>query len=233
VVNVPGIWQNERTEALVADYQNIREENNSIYEMFTEDLGLGTDPLPRAAADIFIQWNRYNWAVPGVTAPTNYSAYYFGDNDPATIPGIETENSATGITKFSDLIEDFSYIADLTSTCDGLPIGALGWSDRYYDPAASLLALKTCGIVCCGPDKVKPIADNESLIVYPNPVKSLLYVTNAKSADITIMNLDGRVVKCRKNVHSINVSDLDAGMYAVSIKDGARISIQKIIINRE
>ena len=47
-----------------------------------------------------------------------------------------------------------------------------------------------------------------SLFVYPNPVKSVLNVKNAKNADITIMNLDGRVVKSVKNVSSVNVSDL-------------------------
>ncbi len=54
VVNVPGIWQNERTEALDADYDNIKEENNTSMTMTLDDLGLGTDPLPQAAADVFI-----------------------------------------------------------------------------------------------------------------------------------------------------------------------------------
>jgi hypothetical protein len=228
VVNVPGIWQNERTEALVADFPNIREENNIIYEMSTEDLGLGTDPLPQAAADIFIQWNRYNWGVPDITAPADYTAYYFGDHDPGTIPGIETENSATGITRISDMIEDFSYTAELTSRCDGLRIGALTWWDALYDPAASLQAIKNR--YCCGPSASKPVAATESLFVYPNPANSVLHVNNAKNADITIMNLDGRVVRSKKNVHSINVSDLPNGLYAVTIKEGNRISTQKILI---
>jgi hypothetical protein len=232
VVNVPGIWQNERTNALIADHANIREENNSIYEMSLDDLGLATDPLSRAAADIFIQWDRYNWAVPGITAPTDYSAYYFGDHDPATIPGVETENSASGgITRISDMIEDFSYTANLTSHCDSWPVGSLLWAETDYDPAVSLQVIKHP--YCCEPDKVKPITDNKSFFVYPNPAKSVLNVSKARNADITIMNLDGRVVRSRKNVHSINVSDLDDGIYAVSIKDGATISIQKIIINRE
>jgi hypothetical protein len=231
VVNVPGIWQNERTEHLVASYPNIREENNSIYAMSMDDLGLATDPLPQAAATIFIQWNRAQWGVPGVTAPTDYTAYYFGDHDPGTIPGVETENSnAGGITRISDMIEDFSYTADLTSKCDGLPIGSLVWTDTDYDPAASLRAIKRR--YCCGPTAAKPIAANENLFVYPNPVKSVLNVKNAKNADITIMNLDGRVVKTAKNVSSVNVSDLANGIYSVTIKEGNRISIHKVLIAR-
>ena len=88
--------------------------------MTLAELGLGTDPLPQAAADLFVEWNRAQWGVPGVVAPTDFTAYYFGDHNPATIPGVETENSnAGGITKISDMIEDFSYTADLTSKSDG------------------------------------------------------------------------------------------------------------------
>jgi hypothetical protein len=229
VVNVPAIWQNERTENLVADYVNILEENNSIYEMSLEDLGLGTDPLPPAAADLFIRWNRANWAVPGVSAPADYTAYYFGDHDPATIPGIETENSATGITRISDMIEDFSYTAELISKCDGLPIGSLVWTDTDYDPDASLRAIKHR--YCCGPSEVKRIANDDNLTVYPNPVKSTLSLKNAKNADITIMNMDGRVVRKAGNVSAVDVSGLANGMYSVTVKHENHISVQKVIIS--
>ncbi len=79
------------------------------------------------------------------------------------------------------------------------------------------------------PSGVKPV-DANSLFVYPNPVKSVLNVKNAKNADITIMNLDGRVVKSVKNVSSVSVSDLADGMYTVTIKDGNNVSKQKVLI---
>jgi hypothetical protein len=230
VVNVPGIWQNERTDTLVASYPNIREENNSIYAMSLDDLGLATDPLPKAAADIFIQWNRVQWRVPDVTAPTDYTAYYFGDHDPATIPGIETENSTSGgITKISDMIEDFSYTADLTSKSDGMRIGALHWNDEAFDTQASLAAIKNAyaGL----PATVNPIR-GESMFVYPNPVKNILNIKGSGNSDITIMNMDGRVVRIAKNVSSVNVSDLANGMYSVTIKEGNKISIQKVLITK-
>ena len=116
--------------------------------MTLDELGLGTDPLPQAAADVFVQWNRAQWGVPGVVAPTDFTVYYFGDHNPNTVPGVETEDSdAGGITKISDMVEDFSYTADLTSQSDGLKIGALGWFDQAYDAAASLTAIKAkyCG----------------------------------------------------------------------------------------
>ncbi len=230
VLCVPGIWENSRTEALVAAYDNIKEENNSIYELTADEIGFGTDPLPQAAADLFVEWNRAQWGVPGVVAPTDYTITYFGDYDPNTIPGVETENSTNGgIIKISDMVEDFSYTADLTSKSDGLRIGALHWNDEAFDPQASLAAIKNAyaGI----PVHVKPIK-GESMFVYPNPVKNILYVKGSKNADITIMNMDGRVVRSAKNVFSVDVSDLANGMYSVTIKEGNKVSTQKVLVSK-
>jgi hypothetical protein len=231
VVNVPGIWQNKRADDLVADWPNIKEENNSIYEIPLADLGLGTDPLPQAAADVFVQWNRAQWGVPDVVAPTDFTVYYFGDHNPQTVPGVETETStAGGITKISDMIEDFSYTKDLTSKSDGMRIGALHWNDEVYDPAASLAAIKA-KYAGTEPTGVKPVSA-ESLYVYPNPVKNVMIIKNAKNADVTIMNLDGRVVKSVRNVTSVNVSDLADGLYTITIKEGNTVSKQKILISK-
>jgi len=228
VVNVPGIWQNSRSEALDAAYDNITEENNIIYQWKASELGLGTDPLQQDAADVFILWNRAQWSVPGVTAPTDFSVYYFGDHDPLTVPGVETEDSKTGgITKISDMLEDFSYTKSLLSKSDGLRIGALHWNNEAFDSEASLASVKKAynGIHY----GMKPIK-SESMFVYPNPVHDILNVNGSKNADITITNIDGRVVRSAKNVSSVNVSDLSNGMYIVTLKEGNNVSTQKVLI---
>ncbi len=104
-----------------------------------------------------------------------------------------------------------------------------GWISDY-DPAAALQAVKDAykGIFHSG---VKPV-EAEGLFVYPNPVRNVLNVKNGKNADITIMNLDGRVVKSVKNVSSVNVSDLADGMYTITIKEGNTVSKQKILISK-
>ncbi len=228
VINVPGVLMNSRVENMIADHNNIKAENNIVYEFPAEDMGFGTDPLPQAAADVYIEWNRSKWGVPDVTTP-DIAITHFGDYDPNTIPGVETEDSSTGgITRISDMIEDFSYTKSLPSHIDGKPIGALHWFDLDYYHDVSLQAVKDAyhGFLHSG---VKP-ADAESLFVYPNPVRSVLNVNNAKNADITITNLDGRIVKSVKNVSSVNVSDLADGMYTVTIKDGNSVSQQKVLI---
>jgi hypothetical protein len=227
VVNIPGIFMNTRAEKLVADNDNIRAENNIVYEFPAEDMGFGTDPLPQAAADVYIEWNRSKWGVPGVTPP-DISITHFGDYDPNTIPGVETEDSPTGITKISDVTEDFSYTRSLPSHIDGKPIGALHWYNLDYNPDVSMLAVKDAyhGFLYSG---VKP-ADAENLFVYPNPARSILNIKNGKNADITIMNLDGLIVKSVKNVSAVSVSDLADGFYTVTIKDGNSLSKQKVLI---
>jgi hypothetical protein len=233
VIDVPGIFMNERTANMIADHNNIKAENNIVYEFPAEDMGFGTDPLPQAAADTLIEWNRAQWGVPGVIAP-DIAITHFGDWDANTIPGLvdgaETEDAQTGITRISDVIEDFSYTKSLPSHIDGKPIGALHWVDMDYDHATQLSLVKDAynGIFHSG---VKPV-ETESLFVYPNPVKSVLNVKNAKNADITIMNLDGRIVKSVKNVSSVNVSDLADGMYAITIKEGNNVSKQKVLISK-
>ncbi len=164
-----------------------------------------------------------------LVAPTDFTAYYFGDHNPQTVPGVETENSASsGITKISDMVEDFSYTAELVSESDGLPIGALHWIDMAYDPAASLTAIKA---KYSGVSAVKPIK-GQSMYVYPNPVRDIMNVQGSKNADITILNMDGRVVRSARNVSSVNVSDLANGMYTVTIKEGNNTSTQKVLISK-
>jgi hypothetical protein len=170
VHNVPAVWMNERTTKLVEDHANIKSENNSIYELTIDQLGLVTDPLPQDAADVYIQFNRNQYAVPGVAMPTDeeFKTTYFGDYDPNTIPGVGGENSKEGgITLVSDLNEDFSYTANLLSKSDGLPIGSLLWDDKSYDFASSLESIKS---VYGGGDK--QVVEEISLITSSFQIKS-------------------------------------------------------------
>ncbi len=68
----------------------------------------------------------------------------------------ETADALTGITRISDMIEDFSYTKSLPSHIDGKPIGALHWVDMDYDhdDALPLLRMPTMEFVHSG---VKPV----------------------------------------------------------------------------
>ncbi len=199
VVSVPGIWANERTTAMVADWDNLKDENNSIYEYTTEELGFGTEPLTQAGADILAVWNQAKWAVPDMAAPTEgwEDNVHFGDYDPNTIPGIETEDGS-GISKISDLLEDFSYTMDLKSKSDGLRIGALHWNDEVFDAAASMAAVKAAYAYTGIEENVVSLSELE-LRNYPNPftgTTTIAYkMTKDSHVNLSVYDVSGRIVE--------------------------------------
>lgn len=244
VLNVPSIWTNERTQALIAKYDNIKEENNSIYDMDAADLGLGTDPLPQDAADIFIQWNRNQWGVPDVEAPTDYTAYYFGDYDPTTVPGVETETAASGaggITKISDMVEDFSYTADLKSKSDGLRIGALHWNDETFDSPASLTAIKNAYLGIVGVEEVSS-ASEFNLMNYPNPFKNNTVIRfelpGRMHVNVSIYDISGKLVETLlseekiSGMHTVNFSpeQMGNGIYFCKLSTDNGVTIRKMTL---
>lgn len=218
VVNIPGIWKNERTEALINEYANIVEENNLIYEFPASELGMATDPLPQEAADPFIQWNQSVWGVPGIEAPVReeWLAYQFGDYDPLTVPGVETEAAPAGsggITKISDLVEDFSYSMDLTSKSDGLRIGALHWNDEAFDAAASLASIMEAYALTTSTKEVVK-AETFGLTNIPNPFRSSTTISfelkESTTVNLSVFDISGRLVETL-----INRTNLPAGQHSV------------------
>jgi len=211
VHNVPAIWMNERTTQLVNDHDNIISENNSLYEMSIAELGLGTEPMPQAVADVYIQFNRHLYGVPGVQMPTDqeFLVTYFGDYDPNTIPGVGGENSTEGgIVLFSNLTEDFSYTASLVSESDGLPIGSLIWDDKTYDFDASLASIQSVygGGSVLQVDEFslitsaiqKKYMNNFQVQCYPNPAREKAMISFTLPApahvNLSIFDLTGKLV---------------------------------------
>lgn len=145
VGNMPGAWMNSRTAALFAAYAP---PNGG----FVAEAPLTTDPgtqtsvgLSAAVVDAMAQWNQNAYGDPRYTAPSpalTTTAYIYGDYDATTLPGIIGGHKTDGVTqstvlasgdqvgisKFTDLTENFSQSSHL-STIDGLPIGSLQWDD--------------------------------------------------------------------------------------------------------
>jgi hypothetical protein len=151
--NVPGEWMNSRTKALFTAYAP---PNGSFIEEHTSTDNPGTVTPGIADASVVTAmagWNQNQWGDPRFsTAPDiDHTKYIYGDYDPTTLPGIingqKTDsvtqstvlgaNDQVGITKFTDLTENFSQSTHI-STIDGLPIGSLIWDDAQlaaYNPA--------------------------------------------------------------------------------------------------
>ena len=212
-VEVPTPWMNSRAIALYADHDNLVEENNTL----DTDPGLNTEAMSTSDADNFAIWNRIRYEVAAETNTPDMSGYFFGDNDPTTIPGTETEDG-DGITDFTDLIEDFSYTATMTSNSDGHSVGALHWTDEIdnFDSEVSLAAIKAAYATALSTDDdVVGIPSTYNLEQnYPNPFNpetSIKYMLpSSGQVKIQVFDIGGRLVN--------TLVDLDqaAGSYVVS-----------------
>jgi len=93
--------------------------------------------------------------------------------------------------------------------------------DAGYTPNSSDWAVDAtvsfstnCGTV--GIDELS----NESLSIYPNPVQHKLFIelANQEVTEINVIDYSGRIVKTiNENVNSINVSDLQQGIYILKV----------------
>ena len=119
-----------------------------------------------------------------------------------------------------------------------VPLGDLNW---YPSAKAAVAAHKAeimahikagntgqidIGILQTGVDKTK----TKTIGIYPNPAYDILIIEGANNASITISNMNGKIVKSVRNVSRINISDLSAGLYSVTVKEGNNVTTQKVVI---
>lgn len=240
-VHVPTPWFNERTQALINDWDNIKAENNIL----DTDPGLATEAISAEDAEQLAIWLRIMYEVPDESRTPDLDGYFFGDNDPLTIPGVETEDG-DGITKISDLIEDFTIGSEFKSTIDGHSIGALHWSGEIdsYDPGASLAKIKqayesTTSVF----DQAAP-SDIFELKNYPNPFdrETILHFVMPVSTRVRIAVYDmvgahvaTLIDEARDaGTHSLswNAESLDPGLYFCTMEAGNAKQTSKMMIVR-
>lgn len=113
------------------------------------------------------------------------------------------------------------------------------WAGGGYD----LLTVKfdTVGPAVAEPRDLKPFSDFR-FEVAPNPSASGLATLrfspgNARSANITVAGVDGRVVMDRsietyatKRTYTLDIGRLEAGVYIVQLESGGRRATQKLVV---
>jgi hypothetical protein len=246
VVNVPSIWMNSRTAGLFSGtYPMIIQKDNHINVAVTTV----TPAIASAAvADQMALWNAGQWGVPGITPHAiTQSGYIFGDYNPLTIPGVKTEDG-DGIAKFTDLNDNWAQSGTVRySTIDGLPIGALHWTNAIdtYNSAAAYAAVTSgyCGD-CNGVENNSsglPLR-YELLQNYPNPFNptTTINFTLAKASDVklAVYNVLGQkvatLVDTRMSAGQQSVvfdaSRLASGVYFYHIDAGSFNSVKKMML---
>lgn len=194
---------NSRALALYAEWPNIVEEHTTL----DTDPGLGEDAITANAADQLAIWNRILYGVPEAQGTAyDLTDYYFGDNDPTTIPGVDTEDG-DGIVNFYDLLEDLSINSNFVSTLDGHTIGATHWTNEIdnFDPDASLTSILN-GYADATTSVTQPINDVFELAQnLPNPFN--------QSTDIIFsMHKKAHVTLTIHNAYGVQVATLLEGV---------------------
>ena len=73
--------------------------------------------------------------------------------------------------------------------------------------------------------------ENNRIKIYPNPTTGLIYVELDKAFDAVVYNYQGQVVMREyDNNGQIDLSELNAGVYFVEIREGNNIKIEKVVV---
>ena len=253
VHNVPGEWMNNRTRALFAAYpQGMIEDNTIAADPQTVTPGI----KDATVANQMALWDESQWGVPNTPAnDITHSAYIFGDYDPTTIPGIvngvKTENAGSnaGITKFTDLIENFSQSAHI-SAIDNLPIGSLIWNDSLYaryNPADDfqkvIARYSALGGSLTGVKESPAVARSFNLSQnYPNPFNPSTTIAFALPSrafvKLKIYDLLGRELATLVSeelpagnyTRQWNASNMSSGVYFYRLEAGSSLQTKKLIL---
>ena len=227
-----------RETALFANNASWVEENNIL----DQDPQLATVALSTAeSVELAIKLRKW-YSVPDETRTEDMSGIMFGDFNPNTIPGIGTEDG-DGITKFSDLIEDFSIASSFTSNIDGHAIGALHWTNQIdsYDSAQALASIQSAYSSTLS---VVDVIDSEnvtSLVTFPNPFTNNLSVkfniTSKSDVNVSLYTITGAKVAtfvdetltAGSHELSWNTANLAKGLYFCKIEAGEYTKTFKVI----
>ena len=264
VENIPCEWMNTRTRSF---FQTYAPPNGGFIEENTLTVNPETVTPDIANASVVTAmavWNQNMWGDPRFPTKGNIlsSKYIYGDYSPKTVPGLvngvpsdtisgEGTGVQVGITKFSDLTENFSQTANI-SKLDRLPIGSLIWNDALlanFNSAADLNAVNRGYIAAGGNSFVTGIKEVVNLPQkyslsqnYPNPFNpgtnisfSLGKPSNVKLAVYNILGqkiavLVNNYMQAGSYTYQFNAAKLASGVYIYRIEAGSFVSSKKMIL---
>ena len=189
----------------------------------------------------------YGWEAEGVSNQmTIENCYAVGDFVADSIGGILAIYGTVGYDKSSDVLN--SYYINTIESWNGYGVSL---SDEEMKTQAFVDMLNTEEIVfamdennenngfpvfvirnLCG---VEDIATSNEILIYPNPANNIINIgisDNARCDAVYIYSIDGKLVRSvYDNVNTINITDLNSGIYIMKVKtsDGTDIT-QRVVI---
>ena len=266
VHNMPGEWMNARTQAIFAAYGP---GNGGMIEKRTTTPS--TSPiaygLTASVVSDMAGWNQNRYGDPRyASAPAiTQGKFIYGDYDPTTLPGIVSSaktdgitvdmtlaaGDQLGITKFTDLTENFSQ-SSVVSAIDAFPVGSLLWDDTKN---ASYVAawstewskvfnqyLADGGITAVKAAKPAVATTFELSQNYPNPFNPSTLIQfslpQQSTVQLKVYNTLGQLVATLVNgsltagVHSVtfDARSLASGLYIYRLTAGNFTSVKKMML---
>jgi hypothetical protein len=266
VENQPGYWMGPRTAALFAAYSPKNGGSMVVQNTYTTAPNSKNGALNAAEVTDMAVWNQNKWADPRfLTAPpitTDGTGFLYGPDSATCITGMingvpsnqvygEGTGIQVGITKFTDLVENFAQ-TNIISKIDNLPVGSLIWNDAEnaaYSAAADLkavdAAMKAAGIT----NGIAAVKQNSNIPHsyslsqnYPNPFNPSTVINfslqNASNVTLAVYNILGQKVATLVNEYKqagtytaqFDASKLASGVYIYRIEAGNFVAVKKMML---
>ncbi|MCF8361617.1 MAG: T9SS type A sorting domain-containing protein [Prolixibacteraceae bacterium] len=224
VTNIPPRWLNTTSKALIDDYAGVKEADNHVQvDPLLKTKGIKNETV---AAE-YIKMANMNYQVGEEGVEPDRELMAFGDLDPNTLPGVETEDG-DGVSKITDFLEYFSYDAEIKSTIDGLPLGALHWWTGLMDNYDGKEGFAKVKNYYEDPENnsytgLEDVSTATNISIYPNPANDFITISgNFQLDNAKLYTVQGRMVKqidMKGDLgRTINVSNLTNGMYFIQVK---------------
>jgi chitodextrinase len=149
-----------------------------------------------------------------------YSIYNKAEVEASSIDVIAGQLQAEGIS-YTDV--DIRTWENLEPETEYYFIGTAQNAAGEWGPAASV-SFKT--------DEDGLVELNSMVSIYPNPASSVIYVKYDSNAQVSLIDMTGRCVKATEisGDATINVEDLEKGMYIIKIQDGDNTMINRVVV---
>ena len=149
-----------------------------------------------------------------------YSIYDKAEVDAAGADAIAAELQAEGIS-YTEV--DVWTWNELTPETEYYFIGTAQNAEGEWGPTTVVSFTTT-------PDGL--IELNSMVSVYPNPASSVIFVKYENNAQVSLIDMTGRCVKATEisGDATINVEDLEKGMYIIKIQDGDNTMIHRVVV---
>jgi hypothetical protein len=119
-------------------------------------------------------------------------------------------------------LTDFQYVVmRVAMQKDGIPINCTNFADGEVEDYTVRISKQT----------VPNLVDQTEILIYPNPVKTILYVKNISAkANYKIYSAEGRLLTTGIILNNeVNVSNLINGIYLIDIEDSKGSAMKKFI----